>query len=330
VVESTISGTEDCEVFQKYKLRIAADFDMRQASDAEIWDALPEKMVSWRRKGGLAKQGRWFSWNEQARDQLTEFWSSRMVLEWYLCDTCSLPEESLRPERFQASFKEAKGLKLFYKCLDQTCFQDAWTIYLVQRPLWEFYSEQIHFIKTPADGLLETLRLVSEWRKEKHLVQLASLVGSTNFLELQWLAEDVEDKDMFADTFFGYLLQCLGHRCGSLAKFSAPPLSWANVLSESDALRAAAVASMKADWRRLILLECSEVPISSQLCQDLRLTFDPPERLLVQIVESAGWDSRHAPQAVDLLVQLLGGVRRFKNRRRYSPETQECSKHKSQ
>ena len=280
---------------------------MQGASDSEIWEAMVEKMVSWRRKGGLAKSSRWFSWNEQAKDQLGEFWASRAVLEWYFCDSCPLPEECLWPQAFRASYKDASGLKLLYKCLDQTCFQDAWTIYLVQCPIWQFYSEQIHFIKTPADGLTEVLRLVSEWPRDSHLLKLASLVGSDNFSELQWLVNDVEDNDSFADTFLGYLLQCLGQRCGTFTKFCSPPFAWAHALSEDDALRTAAMTSMKTDWRRLLLLECSEAPLASQLGQDLRLTFGSPERLLVQIVESVNWDLRRAPNAVELLLQLLGG-----------------------
>ena len=294
-------------MFQNYKRRIASDFNMQHASDSQIWESLVEKMVSWRRKSGLTKQSRWFSWNEQAELQLCEFWASRMVLEWYLCDQCPLPEESSRPEAFKASFKETSGLKLMYQCLTQMFFQDAWTIYLVQCPLWQFFSEQVHFIKSPTDGLTEVLRLVNEWWRDSHLLHLASLVGRNNFSELQWLAEDAEDKDLFAKTFLDYLLTCLGNRCGTFAKFATPPFVWATALSEDDALRATAMGSMKSDWRRLLLLECSQAPLAGQLCQDLRLTFGPAERLLVQVAESLNWDLSGAPCARDLLKQLVGG-----------------------
>eukprot|EP00435_Cladocopium_sp_Y103_P019001 s2135_g4.t1 len=225
-----------------------------------------------------------------------------MVLEWYLGETCPLPEENSHP-RFSAAFKDASGLKLVYQCLTQSCYQDAWTIFLCQQPAWDFYSRQLHFIKTPADGIAEVMRLTTGWCHDSHLLQMAQPGGANNFSELHWLVEGLDESaDSFAETFFQYLLSCLSHRCATFTKFIAPP-----VLSDSDPLQQAALKQMKSDWKRLLLIECSEAPSACQLVQDLSLTFGAPERLMVQVFESASWNASQAPRAVQLLAQLVGG-----------------------
>lgn len=295
---------QDSDLFQRYKGRIACDFQMIGATDSEIWSALVEKMTSWVRKSGLAKSSRWFSWNEQASVQLQEWWASRMVLEFYLGETCPLPEE-MSDGRF--SFKDASGLKLMYQCLTQARFEDAWTIYICQLPAWNFYSHQLHFIKSPGDGLNEVMRLVNEWWQDSHLLEMAQVVGPNNFAQLKWLAEEGDDPDAFAEKFFEYLLSCLRQRCSTFTKFSAPPFAWAHVLSEVRDLQQESLNLMQLDWRRLIQVECSEAPGARKVAQDLGLTFGAPERLLVQVLESAAWNVSAAPRALELLQQLVGG-----------------------
>ena len=64
-------------------------------------------MRSWKVKGGCTKPSRWFSWNEAAAENLSEFTASRMVLEWYLGSEQG-PDDINQP---QLCFKEAAGLK---------------------------------------------------------------------------------------------------------------------------------------------------------------------------------------------------------------------------
>ena len=65
------------------KHRIALDFNMVGASDREVWEAIPSKLQSFRLKGGVAKSGRWFSWNEQCAFHLPEYHACKMMFDWY-------------------------------------------------------------------------------------------------------------------------------------------------------------------------------------------------------------------------------------------------------
>eukprot|EP00438_Fugacium_kawagutii_P003396 Skav225500 [mRNA] locus=scaffold1721:99299:106847:+ [translate_table: standard] len=303
-------GSPESELFQKYKFRIACDFQMPNASDQELFDAIEERLTSWRIKGGLAKKSRWFSWNEQAASGLQEFWTSRMILEFYLGPGCGVPEDVSSDRSFASRFKEGSGLKVLYYCFSEDCYRDAWSIFLIQSPLWQYYSEQLHFVKSPDDGLAEVLRLSTEWQSDKHLIELAKIVGANNFSNLSWLVEDLTgqaEQNDFADKFFGYLLHCLGQRCATLTKHATPPFSWANALSSERELQQAAVNKMRLDWRRLLLLECSAAHSADQLAEDLRVTLGTPERLLAQVLESVSWNASRAPQAMELLKLLVGG-----------------------
>ena len=57
-----------------------------------IWNAIPDLARSFVRALSLPKLGRWFSWNECAKEQLCEFRVSKMLLEYYFQDV-SDPDE---------------------------------------------------------------------------------------------------------------------------------------------------------------------------------------------------------------------------------------------
>ena len=95
---------QDCPFFHKYKQLIALDmedavFSGTQMSDDQLWGAISE-LPSFLAKRGLPKPSRWFAWHEQANQQLSEFFATRCVIEWYLGDDAVDPD---RPEatRFQ-------------------------------------------------------------------------------------------------------------------------------------------------------------------------------------------------------------------------------------
>ena len=77
---------EDSDFALKYIERIATDFGITINSPddhALVWDEV-RRMTSWNIKGTLPKSGRWFSWMESCQSFLSEWWASRMILEWYL------------------------------------------------------------------------------------------------------------------------------------------------------------------------------------------------------------------------------------------------------
>ena len=79
---ATFLATETCEsqIFQKYTSLIAEDFEMSSDDLQMLWQEVAA-MPSFHRKQSLPKQGRWFSWNQAAEEQLKEFHASRMIFE---------------------------------------------------------------------------------------------------------------------------------------------------------------------------------------------------------------------------------------------------------
>ena len=48
-----------------------------------LFDCLPDLARSWRASLDISKLGRWFSWNGCAKEQLGEYWISKMLLEFH-------------------------------------------------------------------------------------------------------------------------------------------------------------------------------------------------------------------------------------------------------
>ena len=255
------------------------------ASDQDLWEALPGKMKSWRIKGGCTKPSRWFSWNEAAADNLSEFAASRMVLEWYLgLGTDQSPDDIDQP---QLCFKDAAGLKLCYLGHSWVTWENAHVISRLQEPCWEYYSRQLHEIKTVQDSLTETQSMSTGWNRHWSLTKTANiLVFEEHWHDLlPWVQEPVQ----FMRKVMDYGLELLANRCATFSKYGSPPECYSKVLSDPVPDSINAMKLMKADWLCLQGVECSGVPKASVLAADLRLTFDPCMRYTALQFQSHGW-----------------------------------------
>ena len=138
-------AAQECDDFQKYKHRVAREFNMRDASDEELWDALPDKLESYARKLGLVKSGRWFSLNEQGAAQMKEFTASRMILEWYLQSEEGPDDIAQR----NLDFSKLAGLRLAYMGHSWRTFENLSIVLNVQQPLWDFLLRHATFCEVP-------------------------------------------------------------------------------------------------------------------------------------------------------------------------------------
>lgn len=275
---------------------------MEGAGDVDVFQSLPSRLRSWTTKQGLAKGSRWFSWNEQCQQHLQEWYGSRMLLEWYY-GNLPCPEES--EQKF--SFKDRKGLQLMYSCLSSQLWEDCCAVYMAQKPLHEFYSQQLHFVKSCADGLAECIRLTENWASDAHLLQLAATIGTGSFAIFNCLVGRVENEHSFAQSVWKYGLECLANRCSTFSKSCSPPHCWALILSEDLQQQRKSMLELRKDWNWIVAVECSTVPVAPELGNDLRLSFGSAERLLVQCFEAANFIPRNSPAAMQLLLQLCGG-----------------------
>ena len=290
--------------------RIACDFGMSNCTDQEVWNSLSDNLKSWRVKLGLPKASRWFSYNEQAAEQVCEFWASRMIMEWSLAsENVESPEEiALRKTKFSQFYKGSSGLKLYYHCHSETCFEDIHILLRCQDPLWDFFSSRLHNVKSPSDGLSElaSMTLDSQWESHWHLQGLAERLGSPSRAMFQDMIAMTSNESRFTTELYGYATQLLANRCSSVCKCCCPPDSWAPILSENAAHRQPAMDDLKRDWRRLVSLECAEAESAAELAQDLRLSFCACTRLVAQLFERDQFDC-NSVQGTQALAHILGG-----------------------
>ena len=219
-------AAQECDDFQKYKHRVAWEFNMCDASDEELWDALPDKLESYARKLGLVKSGRWFSLNEQGAAQMKEFTASRMILEWYL-QSEEGPDDIVQRN---LDFSKLAGLRLAYMGHSWRTFENLSIVLNVQQPLWDFYSDTLRFVKSPDEGLRHTMSLLEEgWNKHWTLRGISEIMTSEELWRgvVQWS----DDPDGFAERTLTYGTEVMARRCASLSKLSSPPECYAGLLS---------------------------------------------------------------------------------------------------
>ena len=274
----------DCPYFREFRDRIAFDFNMLGATDHEIWEMIPSKLQSFRLKGGLAKQSRWFSWNEQAAVQLQEFHAAKMLFEWYFPGDTDAGES---------------GLKALKGSLTAEVWEDAHIIYRVQMPMWNYFSEQIHNIKHPEHKITECMNVANDaWMQHPHLQGLADAFNAHTWVDLEpW----VGDKDSFLHKALTYASGCLSNRCQTMAKFSAPPECWIGLLaSDNNVVNATRTVLLK-EFQWFKTLQSSTAPFAQELSEDIGVAFDLPSRYMCLLCHF------DLASGIDLQRLLVGG-----------------------
>ncbi len=261
-------------------------YDWGLDTDQEIWERLAS-MNSFRRKGGLPKKSRWFAWHEQAQEQLPEFWGARTVMEWY-CSDLDEPDETLGG-RFTG--RETGGLKVYYNCLKHSVWERAWMMFLLQQPLWQWYCDQVKNIKTPIEGVRQTIALSTggAWMKDKQIQDVASMLARGNSDVWSGLVDVTNmGKNEFSTMIWKHGTSLIAHRCNSMSKHDSPPESWSGALSDNDRVAAESLQTMGSDFASLLAVERSRAESSSFLAADLRTTLDPVCRLAATYESSEG------------------------------------------
>ena len=271
---------------------------MPDASDQEVWDALPLKMASYSNKLGLVKSGRWFSLNEQGHLQMQEFTASRMVLEYYLQPEESPDDASQR----ELNFGNLSGLKLAYAGHSWRTFENLSIVLNLQLPLWDYYSDTLHFVKSAQQGLEHLQSLGEAWEKHWTLHGLAQIMASEETWRgiVQWS----EEPNRLADRTLTYGMEVLAKRCASLSKLGSPPEFYAGLLSTNPASQTQGLQRLRSDFKLLLRLESSAVPGGPSLAADLRLTHDLCVRFTAFIFQASGWQADN-PTGLSFLRVLL-------------------------
>eukprot|EP00438_Fugacium_kawagutii_P029590 Skav213422 [mRNA] locus=scaffold38:257004:267612:+ [translate_table: standard] len=253
-------------------------------SEAQWSNAAVRAIAVWQECGHqwmlLSKdQYLWFSWHESAHQLIREWHATKMLLGWYH-GTHTLPDpdsaELLNKKTFQEFRKGYGGLKLAYLVCSEENWQNTILLLEAGRPLWSWYANEIIECKGGEAGLSYALNMANSWFDCEQLMGLASLLTSKSLTVFHSIARWSEDMNAFSDKATRYIVNLMGQRAMSLSKHSAPPYSWAQVLSNDPN----AIQDLKLDWQYLTEVEHSKAPFAESLAQDLRLCFDAPTRLV--------------------------------------------------
>ena len=148
-----------------------------------LFDRLPDLARSWCASLDISKLGRWFSWNGCAKEQLGEYWISKMRLEFHQ-EGMQDPDEhpvafddllgALRAKTPQAELAALKaangGLRLAYRLMTTKLWQHAQILYIVTRACWSWYTRQVERVRRPKDNLALTLAATQgAWHADRQL-----------------------------------------------------------------------------------------------------------------------------------------------------------------
>ena len=273
--------------------------------------------------------GRWFSWNNCAKEQLGEFWVQKMILEDHL-DTGPCPSAGRRlidpdeagiafddleaaaraktPQAQLAKLKAANGgLKLAYQLMTTQLYDHCKILYTVTKPMWNWYTDQVQNVKTPLAGLRELCRNANgEWMRDP---QLHDLVGNALHATPSLAYMDVpRARSTMADRIVSVVWNLLAQRSWSLAvRHHGPPQCYVGLLSSQPLRRRRAMESIARDWKALTLLEERRWTLTpaKRLWDDMLCARIRPLRLLWCLCESHNYNCSACESAVSLLRGML-------------------------
>ena len=233
-----------------------------------LFDRLPDLARSWCASLDISKLGRWFSWNGCAKEQLGEYWISKMLLEFHQ-EGMQDPDEhpvafddllgasrAKTPQAELAALKAANGgLRLAYRLMTTKLWQHAKILYIVTRACWSWYSRQVKHIRRPQDNVASTLAATQgRWHADRQLSETFrdALLDRQSLLYMGIpLGES-----LLSDRLLELTWALVGKRAWSLAaRCHGPPERYAGLLSSCVLAQRSAVDSLRADWKRLLSLE---------------------------------------------------------------------------
>ena len=208
-----------------------------------------------------------------------------MILEWYLGDVPN-PDDNLAG-KFVELRSGRGGLKLCHITLSSHYWENAHILLTCNRPLWDFYTDQVENCKSPQDGIRYAGRMCTGWNVDnqlKKLVRILTCDDQEALASFRKVGQWSNDEQRMANKIFQYVFRLVANRAISSSQHSTPPLRYASLLDDrfddGDILNV-----MKFDWLFISVCETSHtVPIS--LTTDLGLTMTPPCRLLLTFCES--------------------------------------------
>ena len=143
--------------------RLSKEWGMPANTDAEmqaIMDRVAE-LPTFRGRPTRSKLGRWFSWNQSAKENLPDYFAAKMVIEDYLfgkiagvpsqdpdetcvafddlkaATNCKTPQAELAKLR-----QNTGGFELAYKLMSSGLLSAVKVLYVVTKACWDYFTDQ--------------------------------------------------------------------------------------------------------------------------------------------------------------------------------------------
>ena len=147
------------------------------------------------------------------------------------------------------------GFRLAYQLMSSDLYTYSKVLYIVLRPLWSWYVDQVKKVKTPKHGLTELLDLdEGRWMLDPQFGDLVTnslhCSASLSYMEVQAANSKLSDR------IVSLMRLLLGQRAWSMAaRHHAPPQTYVGLLSGCPLRQRRAMDQMGREWATLLMLE---------------------------------------------------------------------------
>lgn len=175
--------------------------------------------------------------------------------------------------------------------------EDVKILYTVTNPCWDWYTDQVKTVKTPADGFKYSIRMATGWAGENHLQKTIQHSlhqhSSLAFMGMPVTHSFTHEQQELARKTLKLAWSVLQRRTWSLSRHGFPPESCAPLASSNDTVSTQTMAKMKAEWEAWMALEARrhELPAAAKLHKAIDFTSSTPIRLLYAAFERDKWNS---------------------------------------
>ena len=174
--------------------------------------------------------------------------------------------------------------------------EDIKILYTVTNPCWDWYTNQVKTVKTPADGFKYRIRMAAKWAGDNHLQETIqhSLYkhSSLAFMGMPVTYPFTTEHQELARKTLKLTWSVMQRRVWSLSRHGIPPESCAPLASSDKEVAKQTMAKMKADWAAWMALEARryELPEAAKLHKAIDFATSTPIRLLFAAFERDNWD----------------------------------------
>lgn len=278
------------ELFLKYLPRLSEEWGMPCDTPREREDILEKvfALPSFHQQLGHPKLQNWFAWNKCAKEQMPEFFATKMVFESQVAGvadpdasgTFEMPVGADPRQQLKAILQNGGGLPLAYRLMRTDLQDHVQIMWVAEKACWDWYTKEVKETQSPKHAVAYDMRLAHDrWMSEPHLWNTLQFT----LFDPQYLRQmqiPIGDSSKATKALF-LAWHIVSQRAWTLSKHSCPPESNANILSSNIGAATVVAERMKQHHTNFLSLEakCHTVPDCMLLWKEILFLQSRPVRL---------------------------------------------------